>query len=290
MANLLRTLLRAKPKQPRPALAAGHLYPEHAASLQALVMDQLRQARALAVRAGLPAHPPRALVVPFGDLRVAGQVAAAAYGLLVEHGDAYERVALLAPAQRVPFAGVALGGFDAWSCPTGHLWVDADAQQRLLAMQAPGPVRLIHEALRAELPLELQLPYLRELQPRWSILPMLSGDGAGQLCQALLAQLADWPKTLIVVCTELSCELPPDQADALDAQTAQAIEALDPGPLSPAHATGRHALRALLALGRERAWTARVLERRLSAQLMQDPGQLVVGYAAAALWDPQAGA
>lgn len=286
-SNLIKRLLRGRPKHAREPQVAGHLYPEQPVQLQALIMAQLRTAQAqLQAQSLTPDQPPRALIVPFGDLKVAGQVAALAYACLIDHREAYDRVAIFAPALRIPFAGVGFGGFDALTLPGGSLWVDIPALERL--MDLCDEVKPAHEAHRVELAIEAQLPYLHELNPQWELLPILAGDGSQPGCETLLGLLFEQPRTLILVCAELSSELPPDEVDALDQESVAAILALEPERLGRQHTSARHPLKALLTQARALKLEPVLLERRGSEQLVeaslaQSIG-LSVGYAALAFY------
>lgn len=286
-SNLIKRLLRGRPKHPREPQVAGHLYPEQPVQLQALVLGQLRAAQArLVERAALPAQPPRALIVPAGDLQVAGQIAAVAYACLIDHREAYDRVAILAPALRIPFAGVGLAGFDAFKLPGGQLWVDVAELERLMGLcEALKPA---HEAHRVELAIEAQLPYLHELNPQWELLPILAGDGSQQGCEQLLALIFEQPRTLVIVCAELSSELPPEQVAALDQESIAAILALEPERIGREHTSARHPLKALLSQARAQSLTPMLLERQgseqlVDAQLVESTG-LSVGFAALAFY------
>lgn len=267
-SNLIKRLLRGRPKHPREPQVAGHLYPEQPVQLQALVLKQLRAAQARLTERGLtPAQPPRALIVPSGDLQVAGQIAALAYACLVEHREAYDRVAVLAPALRIPFAGVGLGAFDAFKLPGGQLWVDVPELERLMSLC--DALKPAHEPHRVELAIEAQLPYLHELNSAWELLPFLAGDGSQQGCEQLLGLLLEQPRTLIVVCAELSSELPPAEVEALDQESIAAILALEPERIGREHTSARHPLKALLTQARERGLEPVLLERQGSEQLVE---------------------
>lgn len=276
MSSFIKKLLRGKPKHPRAAGGAGHLYPEQRVRLQALVMAQLREEGG---SAPMPSAPPRALFVPAGDLEVAGKVAARAYQALLAHRAQYTRVALIAPALRIPFAGVAVSAHDAWDVPNGQLRVDQESLERLLA-KVQG-VRVVDEAHRVELSLELQLPYLCELNPQLELIPLLVGDGAYEPLLGCLRELIQDEQTLLIISADLANELEPALVAQLNEESVKAIRQLDVSALSREHTSGLQALRALVSVAREQGWQAAVLEHSRSDLLLAAPGQLSVGYAAA---------
>ena len=286
MANFLSTLFSRKPSHPRLPRFAGHLYPEPASELEAL----------LTLPTG-PTHLPgtlRALVVPGGDMRLTREIAAPAYALLARYAPAIERVVLISAAQRIPFQGLALSGHDAWRVPTGSCRCDAQLRDALLE-RFPERARLLDAVHDPEPDLEVQLPWLLKVfgeQPPL-ITPILAGDAADDLLDAAFEAVWGGQNTLIVLVTQLATGVSAQDAQRLTAQTQQAIEALDGTPLTPMHLTSRKPLGALL---RRAALTPGARAHTLAtghslsvadptqARRMQQRGaRLVEGYAAVAL-------
>lgn len=77
---------------------AGMFYPEQA--------DELRQqVDSLLAESPVPDEPPpKALIAPHAGYIYSGPVAASAYRRLLPAADSIERVVILAPSHRVPFA------------------------------------------------------------------------------------------------------------------------------------------------------------------------------------------
>ncbi len=269
-------LLKKKPEHPLRVAGAGHLYPAQPAALCALIQAQL-DAQSLA-----PAPMPRALITPFGDLSVVGPIMAPAYATLRAHASTIQRVLILAPALRIPFHGLALPSHDAFACPTGHLWLDAYTLRELVDDDT---VRTLDAPHDVELAIALQLPYLVALLPHAQLLPLLVGDGGLDGARAALEVLWD-DTTLAIIATELVSELPPAEAAALDAQTAQAIASLDPDPIGPDHASGRWPLRALLELCALRGYSTQPLAHADSNTLRHAQDPLVNTFGAWAIHAP----
>lgn len=255
MAGFFRRLLRGRPDPLRAAHVAGHLYPGDARALRALVQRQLADAQART--APLP-QPPRALIVPGGDLEIVGDTLADGWAAARGHLGHITRVVVLGSAQRIPFQNLAISSAAAWDLPGGYLWTDREATAALLEAH-PEHTRIIDAAHEPEVVLETQLPHLRgALGEDVAIIPLLAGDGGPEASRLALEHLWD-DRTLVVLSTELSHELSADEAATLDATTARHIEALDGAALTRDHATARVPLRALLTIAAARGLRAHTL-------------------------------
>lgn len=255
MAGFFRRLLRGRPDPLRAAHVAGHLYPSDPKALRALVTQQLTDAHART--APLPT-PPRALILPSGDLTIVGETIADGWAAARGHLGHITRVLILGSAQRIPFQNIAVSSAAAWDIPGGHLWTDREATAALLEAH-PEHTRVIDAAHEPEVVLETHLPHLRAaLGEDVTIIPLLAGDGGPEASQRALDHLWD-DRTLALLSTELSHELSADEAAALDTTTARLIEALDGAALTRDRATARVPLRALLDTAKARDLTAHTL-------------------------------
>ncbi len=275
MAGLIERLMRGKPKYPRAARFAGHMYPEGEGELASKV-DGCLDAAASGAAEG---EAPRALIVPFGDLDYVGRVAGEAWALARAHAASYERVVVCGSAQRIPFSGPAIAGFDAWETPLGTQRTRLKALNALMAMEG---VRQMDEAHAQEGSLELQIPFVQRALPKADLVPLLMGDGGAEA----LAEAFGWAwseGSLLVVSTELSREEPRDEASAQDARTAEAIMGLDAGAIDRRSASARVPLRALLGLAGDRGARVEECARGTSADVDGRTEQ-VVGYGAWAFY------
>jgi AmmeMemoRadiSam system protein B len=254
----------------RPAVA-GSFYPADATSLRAAVNRYLEQAKATP-----GAARPKAIIAPHAGYVYSGPIAASAYSSLAPFASEVERVVLLGPCHRVPLRGLAATEADAFATPLGTVPVDREAVARALSLPQ---VQLLENAHAMEHSLEVQLPFLQQLLPRFSLAPFAVGDASPQEVAEVLDVLWGGPETLIVISSDLSHYYDYDTARRLDEATSRAIEALDADGLDRESACGRTPVRGLLVAARQHGLEARVLDLRNSGDTAGSRDQ-VVGYGA----------
>ena len=252
----------------RPAAVAGMFYPHEPGALRALLSRQLTENPA----AG-PA--PKALIAPHAGYVYSGPVAARAYNLLAPVAARIRRVLLLGPAHRVPLRGLALPGSTAFRTPLGDVPLDADAMAEIDGL--PG-VQRSDAAHREEHSLEVHLPFLQMLLPRFGLVPIVVGWSEVAEVRRMLDRLWGGDETLVVVSSDLSHYHPYADARRVDEDTARHIESLAP-TLEGEQACGAHPLNGLLASTRERDLHITRLDLRNSGDTAGGRDR-VVGYGA----------
>lgn len=261
----------------RPAAVAGTFYPASPPELLADVDALLRGAARPALR-----RPPKALIVPHAGYPYSGPIAAGAYARLEPFAAGYRRVVLIGPSHRVYFTGLALPEAGAFATPLGPVEVDAEAVR--VARDLAG-VPVSAPAHAREHALEVQLPFLMRVLPRFTIVPLVAGEASAEEVAAVLDVLWGGPETLIVVSSDLSHYLPYDDARRLDAATAEEILSL--GPLRHEQACGATPVNGLLAVARRRSLSPVLVDLRSSGDTAGSHDQ-VVGYGAFAFYEDTA--
>jgi AmmeMemoRadiSam system protein B len=264
------------PPELRPPAVAGSFYPAAPRHLLAEVDDLLREAT-VSLRPSLR-RAPKALIVPHAGFRYSGPVAASAYTLLTPYAETFRRVVLLGPSHRAYFHGVALPEATAFETPLGVVGVDVEA-----AALVPDVPRLAAAHAR-EHSLEVELPFLVRVLPRFSIVPLVVGDADDDLVAAVVDALWGGPETLIVVSSDLSHYLTYEQARRVDAETASRIVDLSPVPLRHDQACGATPVNGLLAVARRRRLRPLRVDLRSSGDTAGSRDQ-VVGYGAFAFYE-----
>jgi len=221
-------------------------------------------------------EPLKALIAPHAGYMYSGRVAASAFVLLEPLRDLIERVVLLGPSHHVPFSGLAVPSNAAFETPLGAVPVDDAARSRLLRLPF---VQLRDDAHHWEHSLEVQLPFLQEALDAFSVLPIAIGGATPEQSREALEVLWGGRETLIVVSSDLSHYHDYATAKRMDAATAMAIEALDPGLIGYEDACGRVAVQGLLRAARRRSFVARTLDLRSSGDTAGGRDE-VVGYGA----------
>ncbi len=218
----------------------------------------------------------RGIVAPYGDYRYAGPVMGAAYAAVAE-GDV-ERVLLLAPSEKVPFRGLAVAGYDAWSTPVGEMQVDLPRIQEAVERDDVRPIDVAFEPASA---LELQVPFLCRVAGEARLAPMLVGDADGGSVASVLEAFWD-DETLLVVGSNLSRGLTGDEARSRDGETMEALHEKNPEAIGRDETSGRMALRGMLQLADDRELAVERLDYRTSADTA-GASDKVVGYGAFAV-------
>ena len=254
---------------------AGMFYPGDAGVLRAEVDAHLSKARD-----GGPA--PKALIAPHAGYRYSGEIAASAYARLKPRAHAIRRVVLLGPAHYHPVRGVAAPTADSFATPLGRVPVDTASIR--LALDLPF-VRRLDPAFEREHSLEVHLPFLMRVLPRFSLVPLLVGTAEPAEIDTLLEALWGGPETAIVISSDLSHFLDYESAQRLDTKTSEAIVELRHDDVGHEQACGRHAVNGLLHLAKRHGLEAAALDVRNSGDTA-GPRDRVVGYGAYAFFEP----
>jgi MEMO1 family protein len=235
----------------RPPAVAGQFYPTDPDRLRAEVSQLL----AAAPRAA-PSGRPKAIIAPHAGYRYSGQIAAAAFATLEGSAKSIERVVLIGPAHYVPFRGIAVPTVDAFATPLGRVPLNSDAHVAITALPRVQAADAPHAPEHA---LEVELPFLQVLLPRFTAVPLLVGDARPEEVAAVLDRLWGGPETVIVVSSDLSHFHDYATAQRRDAETAAAIERGIWADLGPGDACGYLAIAGLLIEATRRGLKARRL-------------------------------
>lgn len=251
----------------RSPAVAGAFYPANRADLDRDVRAYLDAAEIVDVD-----FQPTVLIVPHAGYVYSGPVAATAYRLL-EGRDDLRRIVMLGPSHYVWFTGLALPGVDYLETPLGDVAIDG----RGAASASMSP--LVADSVDAherEHSLEVQLPFLQIAAPGVPVVPFLTGEVEPVDVAEVVEPLLD-DGTLMLVSSDLSHYHDYQTARHLDAETARAIERLDPAALGRDSACGRTGIQAALRIASRRGYRIRTLDVRNSGDTA-GPHDRVVGY------------
>ena len=264
------------PAKVKPPNVAGTFYPHDAEVLRREIDAHLGQARA-------EGPAPKALIAPHAGYRYSGPVAASAYTRLAPIAHRIRRVVLLGPTHYHPVHGVAVSSAGSFETPLGRVPVDAASIDRALEFVF---VQRFDAAFEREHSLEVHLPFLSRVLPRFSVVPLLVGRAAPAEIDSLLEALWGGPETAIVVSSDLSHFLDYQAARRLDAKTSESIVALRHDEVGYEQACGRHAVNGLLHLAKRRGLEASAFDVRNSGDTSGSRDR-VVGYGAYGFFEPE---
>jgi AmmeMemoRadiSam system protein B len=263
---------RSTATQVRPPAVAGRFYPGTAGQLDASVKSLLS--------AATPQGPaPKGIIAPHAGYVYSGPIAATAYASVRTRAAQIEKVILLGPAHRVALDGLALPAADRFATPLGE--VEIDAALAAAVLELPQVIRS-EQAHALEHSLEVHVPFLQALLPRFTLLPLVVGDASPAEVAQVLERVWGGPETLIVVSSDLSHYHSYADARRIDEATVAWISSTDAPGLDPRRACGARCIDGLIEYGRHHPLDLELLDLRNSGDTAGTRDQ-VVGYAAFAI-------
>lgn len=253
----------------RATAVAGLFYPDDPQELRQQVNDYL-------ARAATQGSRPKAIVAPHAGYIYSGAVAGSVYARLQPYAAEITRVVLLGPSHRVPLRGLAAPSVDFFATPLGDISIDRAAIKSIADLPF---VRTFDEAHALEHSLEVQLPFLQQILPSFTLVPLVVGETAPENVAQALERLWGGDETLIVISSDLSHYHDYATAQRLDRATSNAIEQLQFEKIHYDDACGRVPLNGLLYLARQRHFRAQTVDLRNSGDTA-GPRDRVVGYGA----------
>ena len=253
----------------RPAAVAGLFYPADASQLH-------RDIRSMLESVEVTEKAPKALIVPHAGYIFSGPIAASAFAQLKNNSARIKRVVLLGPCHRVPLRGLATSSADFFETPLGRVKIDHEAIKLIASLPQVREFDLTHEQ---EHSLEVQLPFLQEILPDFSLVPLVVGDTDAEEVSEVLEKLWGADETLIVISSDLSHYHDYNTARAMDSETCVAIEELNPAAIHYDQACGRNPVTGLLLAAKKHGLDVTTLDLRNSGDTSGDKSS-VVGYGA----------
>lgn len=225
--------------------------------------------------------PPKAIIAPHAGYVYSGPVAAYAYAPLAPLKGTITRVVLLGPCHRVSVAGMALTNADSYATPLGNVAIDHSFDDTLLKLSG---VEVFDAPHVPEHSLEVHVPFLQTVLGDFQLIPIVVGGASPDEVADVLKATWGGPETLIVISSDLSHFLDYDTARTLDQKTSTAIENLDGAAIGDDQACGRHPVKGLLEVAKQRNLRVKTLDLRNSGDTA-GPKDRVVGYGSWAFWE-----
>jgi MEMO1 family protein len=276
----------------RPPAFAGTWYPGDANELRSSVGALLG---AVKTRDGAPI----ALIVPHAGYAYSGAVAATGFAQL-RNGE-YDTAVIIASDHQEPISDpIAIWPDGAFETPLGRVPVDSGLAQALIA--ADPRIKADRAAHQGEHPIEIELPFLQEVCPNCSIVPILMGRDDDETVRALadaLTRVLPGRKAVVIASSDLSHYPTYADAVAVDGGTLSAVETGDPqivreaiaksmsmhNPQLATCACGEAAILVAMEVARGLgADTTTILRYANSGDSPQADRNQVVGYGAVMLW------
>ncbi len=275
-------------KKIRHAGVSGQFYPSEPPLLKKQIRTFLDQSR-------FKTDPAvRAIIVPHAGYPYSGQVAAEAYRTVV--GRTFESVILIAFLHRVFLQGILVDDVDFYETPLGRIPVDRPKVQKLRQSHP-----LLNASVRGHLEehsLEVQLPFLQETVQGLKIVPIYMGmqDLSNAMALAdVLAKELKGKNILVVATTDLSHFYPYEVAVEKDKKVIALFEQSHVEEIHKAYsyeeaeACGMGPVLSLLLLAEKMDWGKSELLAYANSGDVTGDRSSVVGYAAMALKEKNAG-
>jgi AmmeMemoRadiSam system protein B len=229
------------------------------------------------------------LVAPHAGYMYSGYTAARAFSLVKDRH--YKHIIILSPSHYEAFNGCSVCEASAFETPLGTMTVDRELASEL--MKYSDRIFFSKRGHEREHGIETELPFLQYIWGDVSFVPVVMGSQNEETISALAAALsvaALNKDTLIITSTDLSHFYRQKQADRLDAEVANEINAMNPAELEVKFRTGvAEACGAGLLLSQMKAYTnitelkGEVLYRTDSSEASGDT-ESVVGYLSAVFY------
>ena len=259
----------------RNAAVAGQFYSDKPDQLHHDVMHYLRETRTSFISDQIDPLHIKAIVVPHAGYIYSGGVAASAYNAIAARKSQIKRIILLGPSHRVPLRTIALPDADTFTTPLGDIPLDTDTMQRLKSFQDVEVNALAHQY---EHSLEVQLPFLQSVLDDFLLIPLVVGHVSPQSVEQLLELFIDSAENLIVISSDLSHFHPYSEAQQIDTNTSELIEAKFYN-LHGEQACGCNPLNGLLKLAADKHLSVTTIDQCNSGDTAGSKDQ-VVGYGA----------
>ncbi len=251
----------------REAAVAGAFYPDEKEELQSMIRAFLNSA---------PLYKfsnIKAIVSPHAGYIYSGQIAAYGYNQLYNLDlDKKWTVFIIGPSHYAYFNGASVGVFDLYRTPLGPVNVSPLAK-KLLNEEG---FHFVLDAHIEEHCIEVQLPFLQYILPRFEIIPIITSEISNEYLADVIKRYFT-ENSIIVISSDLSHYYPYEVAYKIDEHCNKAVENLDIRELDKCEACGKTGIAAAIYLSKRNGWRSRVLIHKTSGDTA-GPKTQVVGY------------
>lgn len=209
----------------RPAYVAGSFYPADNTELKKMLKGFIEQSDSKII-----SEPILGLIVPHAGYVYSGWVAGKAYSQL--KGKKYDAIIIIAPSHHANFSGSSVFNGDAYVTPLGNAIIDKELAKEISSYFPD--VILSDEGHNksdslAEHSIEVQIPFLQQVQPFVPIVPICMGSqdfqSVNRLAKSIVSAVNKFGKNvLLVASSDLSHFHKLKEANYLDSQIVKDFE------------------------------------------------------------------
>lgn len=212
---------------------------------------------------------PKALIVPHAGFMYSGKVAGYGYRQLQQHHDVIKRIVILAPSHKKTLQTVTACSYEYLETPLGDISVD-----RTWCLGLP----VDNDAHDSEYAIEVQLPFIKQVLPKASVVPLLLGHESDEVLNQILNKAWLDEESIILISSDLYHYVSPQQAPALGMNISNLIEDLSPDGVNWEQACGFIGVNNLLKVVCGNSGYAKSNIILDSSQAIKSHAQNVVGY------------
>lgn len=192
----------------REPAVANMFYPANPEKLREIITYFLNNAPLYDIK-------PEAVISPHAGYIYSGQTAA--YGFKLLKDKTVESIIIISPSHREYFAGISIYNGDFYRTPLGDVPINKKLRNKIT--KNDNKIIISERGHREEHAIEVQLPFLQVVLPKFSIVPIVIGDQRPEICNHLIENLSESLKNeniVLIASTDLSHYHPADTADKLD--------------------------------------------------------------------------
>lgn len=209
-------------KQIRRTLVAGAFYPGEQGILERQISDYLAK-----VELENKYKHIMGIISPHAGYMYSGQCAA--YGFKALQQKDFNRAVIIAPSHRAGGFRFSVGDYDEYETPLGNVIVDKQAVSKLLDLSGFDFIPSAHSSEHA---LEVQLPFLKHINPEAQIVPIVYGNqnplNSRELAESLAEQFKDeLATTVFIISSDLSHYYDAFSAEMMDKRLIELVQKAD---------------------------------------------------------------
>jgi AmmeMemoRadiSam system protein B/AmmeMemoRadiSam system protein A len=249
----------------RQPAVAGQFYSDNPAELRSEIQEYLSHGKPLA-------QPVRMLISPHAGYVFSGPVAAMGYASVSKD---IKTVILIGPSHYVAFTGLSIPDVGAFETPLGTVPL---AKEAIMELRKSPLVVDVAQAHWKEHSLEVQIPFLQVVLPKFAIVPIVTGKVDAAEAAKLLVPLVN-EQTLVVASSDFSHYQSQQKARSLDDKSIKCILTGDVN--GNIDACGEMPIRIVMNMAKTLKLTPKLIDARTSYETAPQHGgpDRVVGYA-----------
>jgi len=251
----------------RKSAVAGAFYPQDRSELKEMIE------RFLDVTPLYRIENIRAAVSPHAGYIFSGPVAAYTYKQFLNLDlNKNWTIYLIGPSHYAYFGGASVGTFDFYETPFGLVKVSPISR----TIVGEEGFNFIPDAHTEEHCLEVQLPFLQTIFPKFEIVPIVFSEISYKYLATILNKYLN-ENSILLVSSDLSHYHPYEIARSIDRHCNIAVERLDISELDRCEACGKIGIATAIFLAQKNKWFSRILAYATSGDTA-GPKNQVVGY------------